>query len=217
MDETAVNLGNNFSYQGDTLFCEQVKTYSWFPHVSRSIVNKFNCLQVDLSRLPSRLPKAEEDEDSATPLYVYSRAQIESNIDSYLSAFVGRDHIVGFSLKANPNPEIVRLVHRRGLSVVAVSGFEIRLALDLGFPGGRIFFNGNGKRRWEMRLAAENGCVMNVDSVFNARQLVEVVRGVDPALGDVEVTIRLNVDIETQVHPYLQTGTGLIGKTIFEK
>jgi diaminopimelate decarboxylase len=106
-------------------------------------------------------------------------------------------------LKANPNPEIVRLVQRHGLSVVAVSGFEIRLALDLGFPGNRIFFNGNGKQRWEMRLAAENDCIMNVDSIFNARQLVKVVEDLDK---EIEVTIRLNVDIDTQVHPYLQTG-----------
>ncbi len=96
----------------------------------------------------------------------------------------------------------MRLILQQGLSVVAVSGFEIRLALDLGFPGERIFFNGNGKRRWEMRLAAMNKCIMNVDSVFNARQLVEVVRELD---AEVDVTIRLNVDIETQVHPYLQT------------
>ena len=54
-----------------------------------------------------------------------------------------------------------------------------------------------------MRLAVENNCIMNVDSVFNARQLVEVVRAMDRSI---EVTIRLNVDIDTQVHPYLQTG-----------
>ena len=30
-----------------------------------------------------------------------------------------------------------------------------------------------------MRLAVENNCIMNVDSVFNARQLVEVVRRMD--------------------------------------
>ncbi len=108
--------------------------------------------------------------------------------------------------QANPNPEIVRLVLSEGLSVVAVSGFEVRLALDLGFPGRRIFFNGNGKQRWELRLAAERRCVMNVDSVFNARQLVQVLRGLDGGVPELEVTVRLNVDIDTQVHPYLQTG-----------
>ena len=44
---------------------------------------------------------------------------------------------------------------------------------------------------------------MNVDSVFNAKQLVKFVREMKR---EIEVLIRLNVDIETQVHPYLQTG-----------
>ncbi len=92
------------------------------------------------------------------------------------------------------------------MSVVAVSGFEMRLALELGFPGHRIFFNGNGKQAWEMRMAIQNGCVMNVDSIFNARQLVKLLTEED--CKTVDVIIRLNVDIETQVHPYLQTGKG---------
>ena len=116
-----------------------------------------------------------------------------------------------FICQSNPNPEIVRLALREGLSVVAVSGFEVRMALEMGFPGRRVFFNGNGKQRWEMRLAAERGCVMNVDSVFNARQLVEVVRG-QVGAAVLEVTVRLNVDIDTQVHPYLRTGTALVAE-----
>jgi len=132
------------------------------------------------------------------------QAQLEKNIFAYKDAFAGRDHVIGFSLKANPNPEIVRIVQSHDLSVVAVSGFEMRLALDLGFPGNRIFFNGNGKQHWEMRLAAENDCVMNVDSMFNARQLIKVVEEMNK---EIDVTVRLNVDIDTQVHPYLQTGT----------
>lgn len=124
------------------------------------------------------------------------------NINSYKNAFVGREHIIGFSLKANPNPEIIKIVLENGLSVVAVSGFEIRLALDMGFAPERIYFNGNGKQKWEMSLAISNGCIMNVDSVFNARQLVRLVQEFDTPI---KVLIRLNVDLDTQVHPYLQT------------
>ena len=100
-----------------------------------------------------------------------------------------------------------------GLSVVAVSGFEVRMALELGFPGSRIYFNGNGKQTWEMKMAIERECVMNVDSVFNARQLVRLINE-DYATLDrrVEVTIRLNIDIPTEVHPYLQTGSQDIRK-----
>ncbi len=52
---------------------------------------------MDLSLLPSRLPKLEDE--TSTPLYVYSHSQIKENINSYKKAFHGRDHIIGFSLK----------------------------------------------------------------------------------------------------------------------
>ena len=54
-----------------------------------------------------------------------------------------------------------------------------------------------------MRLALEAGCNMNVDSTFNARQLVRLVQAMDTK---VEVSVRMNIDIKTEVHPYLQTG-----------
>ena len=107
-------------------------------------------------------------------------------------------------MQANPNKEILNIVLKEGLSIVAVSGFEVKLALALGFPGSRIFLNGNGKQKWEMSLAIENGCIMNVDSVFNARQLVQIVQDLSQ---NIEVLIRLNVDVSTSnVHPYMQTG-----------
>eukprot|EP00094_Tigriopus_californicus_P006372 TCALIF_06136-PA protein Name:"Similar to LYSA1 Diaminopimelate decarboxylase 1, chloroplastic (Arabidopsis thaliana)" AED:0.17 eAED:0.17 QI:0/0.4/0/0.83/1/1/6/0/354 len=81
---------------------------------------------------------------------------------------------------------------------------NVKLALEIGFPGNRIYFNGNGKRPWEMALALENGCIMNVDSVFNAKQLVKIVQEKDTS---VEVLLRLNIEIETNVHPYLKTAS----------
>ena len=62
-----------------------------------------------------------------------------------------------------------------------------------------------------MKLALLNGCIMNVDSMFNAEQLVALVNELwENEIGRqrVAVTIRLNVDIETEVHPYLKTGNG---------
>ncbi len=105
-------------------------------------------------------------------------------------------------MKANSNPEILRLMLSQDLNIVAVSGFEVRLAVDVGFPGSKIFFNGNGKQKWEMSLAAQNNCVMNVDSIFNARQLVNLVESEDIS---VNVMVRLNIDLDPDVHPYLNT------------
>ena len=174
-----MNKSNSFTYKDGALFCESVK----------------------LSELPDLIPKSEYG--VTTPIYVYSKKQLIENIRAYKNGFGDRKNLVGFSMKANPNTEVLKLVLEEGLSIVAVSGFEIRLALDLGFPGSRIFFNGNGKQEWEMRLAVERESVMNVDSVFNAVQLVKLVEELGK---EVEVLLRMNIDIETNVHPYLNTG-----------
>lgn len=61
------------------------------------------------------------------------------------------------------------------------------------------------------RLALRHGCTMNVDSVFNA---VALVRIADQMQRPSEVLIRLNIDIQTNVHPYLKTGESRSSLTV---
>ena len=73
-------------------------------HFSYNGSGRLHCEDVDLNDLPGLLAEGgEEGVDnglfSATPLYVYSRGQLEDNINAYKMAFRGRDHIIGFSLK----------------------------------------------------------------------------------------------------------------------
>ena len=55
-----------------------------------------------------------------------------------------------------------------------MSGNEVQLALEVGFPASEIFLNGSGKQLWELELAVENGCFINVDSVFDAENICRV-------------------------------------------
>jgi len=88
---------------------------------------------------------------------------------------------------------------------VAVSGNEVQLAASCGVPAKRIVLNGNGKQAWELRLAVRLGCLVNVDSVFDIRRLVEVCREMLGDISDVSddvsdarvrVLLRLNPDID---------------------
>ena len=67
-----------------------------------------------------------------------------------LQAF--KDHglkfMVGYSLKANHNFHILKLIKSLGCFVVTVSGFEIQLALRCGYDGSSIIYNGNGKQKY---------------------------------------------------------------------
>ena len=62
----------------------------------------------------------------------------------------------------------------QGLKVVTVSGYEILLALRTGFSGNKIFYNGVGKQEWEIDLAIKNNCFINVDSIFDAELISNV-------------------------------------------
>ena len=106
----------------------------------------------------------------------YCRKQLLENIRSYKSAFGSLAHRIGFSVKSNFNPAILKLMLSEGLNAVTVSGNEIKLALKVGFKGNSVFFNGNGKKKWEIVLAVENDCMINIDSVFDAENVVKVAK-----------------------------------------
>ena len=63
-----------------------------------------------------------------------------------------------------------------GLNAVTVSGNEIKLALKVGFNGNSIFFHGNWKKKWEIALAVENDCLINIGSVFDADNVIKVTK-----------------------------------------
>ena len=86
-----------------------------------------------------------------------------------------------------------------GLDAVTVSGYEIPLALKTGFMGSQIFYNGVGKQRWEVELAVENGCYLNVDSVFDA-ELIQDIRHQYIALSDKELDIAVLSKIACGIH-----------------
>jgi diaminopimelate decarboxylase len=96
-------------------------------------------------------------------------------------------------------------MHQEGLNAVTVSGNEIKLALQVGFKGSNIFFNGNGKKKWEIELAISNDCMINIDSVFDAENVSKIAQQKPEKI--VQVLVRLNPALPVEVHPYLATGT----------
>ncbi|GMP51197.1 hypothetical protein CsSME_00017528 [Camellia sinensis var. sinensis] len=64
-------------------------------------------------------------------------------------------------------------------------------------------FNGNGKLLEELVLAAQEGVFVNVDSEFDLDNIVSVAR---IAGKKVNLLLRINPDVDPQVHPYVATG-----------
>lgn len=58
----------------------------------------------------------------------------------------GSRGVLSYSLKANSNPAILKVLKEAGVSMATcVSGNEMQMAFEVGFPGDMVILNGNGK------------------------------------------------------------------------
>ena len=138
-----------------------------------------------------------------SPVYIYSKAKIRQNYEAYREALKGLDSIIGYAVKANNNLKIMQFLRELGSGAVLVSGNELRMALAAGFDPTRTIFNGNGKLPSELELAVEHGVLINIDSEFD----LENIRAAAQRAGrQARVLIRINPDVDPQVHPYVSTG-----------
>jgi diaminopimelate decarboxylase len=138
-----------------------------------------------------------------SPFYLYSAQQIRDNYDAYIAALGEIPAVVSYAVKANGNLGILALLRDLGSWATLVSGNELRLVLAAGFDPGGILFNGNGKTLSELRFAIENQVMVNIDSEFD----LEHIHQVSDELGvPVSVLLRVNPDIDPEVHPYVSTG-----------
>jgi len=143
-----------------------------------------------------------------TPAYLYSRASIEAAYRRMDRALGALPHTLCYSVKANSNLEILRLLARLGSGFDVVSGGELYRLGRIGVPGRRIVFSGVGKTREEIRAALEYGILLfNIESAAELHLLEEeaarcVARGCPRAAA----AIRVNPDVEAGGHPHISTG-----------
>jgi diaminopimelate decarboxylase len=139
-----------------------------------------------------------------TPLYVYSRAALESAYQAYAQAFAATPHLICYAVKANSSLAILNLFARLGAGFDIVSGGELARVLAAGGDAGKVVFSGVGKTTAEMRAALEAGILcFNVESVSELHRLNRVAG----ELGKVApVSFRVNPDVDPKTHPYISTG-----------
>ncbi len=83
-----------------------------------------------------------------TPLYVYSAVMIHERYAVFDRAFRGIDHTICYSVKANSNLSILRLLARKGCGFDVVSGGELQRVLAADTKAAkRVVFSGVGKTR----------------------------------------------------------------------
>ena len=141
-------------------------------------------------------------EEFGTPLYVYSASYIRDRIRDYRRAFP--DALVCYAVKANFNPEVIRVAGEEGAGADIVSGGELIAALRGGISPDRIVYAGVGKTVSELKLAVERDILMfNVESE-DELYLLDSIAG---SLGKkARIAVRVNPDVDPRTHPYIATG-----------
>jgi diaminopimelate decarboxylase len=155
-----------------------------------------HCDDVPLSKLAERY---------GTPLYVYSASAIRERLTAFENAFRDVPHTICYSVKANSNLSILRLLARQGCGFDVVSGGELERVLVADRRAAKkIVFSGVGKSRDEMTAALKAGILLfNVESESELWALAECATRLRTVA---RLALRVNPDVATDTHPYISTG-----------
>jgi diaminopimelate decarboxylase len=149
------------------------------------------------------LPKLAEK--FGTPLYVYSQRMIEERFHDFDKAFRTTPHLICYSVKANSNLSILRLLAKKGSGFDIVSGGELERVLEADRKAAkRIVFSGVGKTREELTAALKAGILLfNVESESELWALAECAGRLRRSA---PIALRVNPDVAAETHPYISTG-----------
>jgi diaminopimelate decarboxylase len=138
-----------------------------------------------------------------TPLYVYSRAQIEANWQQFAAAWPA-PHLLCYAVKANSNLAVLNLLAQMGAGFDIVSGGELARVIAAGGKASKVVFSGVAKSSEEMAYALEQGILcFNVESAAELVRLNDVAASMNKVA---PVSLRVNPDVDAQTHPYISTG-----------
>ena len=140
-----------------------------------------------------------------TPVYIYSAATIRHRYEKVDAMLSDVPHRVHYTLKANSNRSILRLLRDLGAGAEVVSGGELQRALRAGFTGDEIIFGGVGKTDDELREAiASRVSLINAESEAEVRRIDELAR---EARRVAPVGLRVNPELNLHAaHEYIKTG-----------
>ena len=153
------------------------------------------CEEVSLSNIA---------EEVGTPFYVYSKKAIEDKINQYKEAFSDYTTLICYALKANSNLSILKIFAENDIGADIVSGGELFKARKAGIPHSKIVYAGVGKTDFELSYAIrEDILFFNVESVEELYVLNELAGA---RKKKVNISIRVNPDVDPKTHPYISTG-----------
>ncbi len=139
-----------------------------------------------------------------SPLYVYSRTDIENNWREFDSAFGQHPHLVCYAVKANSNIAVLNVLAKIGAGFDIVSIGELERVLAAGGQASKCVFSGVAKTHAEIKRGLEVGIrCFNVESSAELDRIEQVASGLNM---QAPISIRVNPNVDAKTHPYISTG-----------
>ena len=140
----------------------------------------------------------------STPIYCYSFNKIKENIKEFENNFQNINPIICFSVKSNPNKQILREIGKLELGADVVSLGELMKALNSGIKPNKIVFSGVGKTSKEINYAIEKKILLiNAES---KSEILEIEKIAKIKKKKVDIGIRLNPNTDPKTLSQISTG-----------
>ena len=139
-----------------------------------------------------------------TPYYLYSENIITTNVNDYIDSLEDVNSLVCYSVKANSNLSLLKLIASHGMGFDVVSKGELHRAIKAGANTKRIVYSGVGKTKEEIAYALNNKILcFNVESeeemfAINSQASLMKLKA--------DISIRINPDVKVKTHPFISTG-----------
>jgi diaminopimelate decarboxylase len=130
-------------------------------------------------------------EEFGTPLFVYDQGILQRKWDLLRATFPER-FAIHYSVKANPNPNLLAFFLAHGAGLEIASAGELHLALEAGCTPGRILFAGPGKTDAEIELALRSRVgEIHAESMNELRRISAIAQRLNQTA---HVALRVNPD-----------------------
>ena len=156
--------------------------------------NRLLCENVDLEKIAREV---------GTPVFVYSRKTLLDRFNAIKNAFGKIDPLICYSMKANSNLSICKLLVEAGAGIDIVSGGELYRAKKINVAANKIVYASVGKTDEEIREAIKNGILFfNVESIAELQRIDVIAKSLNKKQ---KVAIRINPDVDAKTHHYITT------------
>jgi len=134
-----------------------------------------------------------------SPLYVYNESILRQRCRELAGLVSYSNYRSNYSIKANSNLELLKIIRDEGLHADAMSPGEIHVLLAAGYRPDEILFVANNVSAEEMQYAIDKGVLVSCDSLSQLRQYGRLNPGG-------KVAVRFNPGVGAGHHAKVVTG-----------